>query len=142
MKKILIIALLVFTGVAFGQSKAEVDQRLVENHGDDIYRILSSRKDYYKFLMFELNSAYEIVELNDLNNPTLFSVEGVQTKSGELFSPSDLINPSSFNFMKYNFERQKDIEVLYDLGNGKVLRFKSLMQVAQEFRDSGLNTKS
>lgn len=136
------VAFLVLTGLAFGQTKEEVDHRLIENHGDDIYRILTSRKDYYKFLYFELTNAYEIVELSDLDNPQLLSVEGIQTKSGEAFDVNEVNDPATFNFIKYNFEREKHNEVYYDLGNGKVLKFKSLMDVAQAFRDSGQNNKS
>ena len=50
MKLTLITLAVLFTTLLSAQTKNEVDSRLLENHGDEIYSILEYRKDYYKFL--------------------------------------------------------------------------------------------
>ena len=57
------------------------------------------------------------------------------------FSVLDLNNLQTFNFIKYNFTRQKNSDVYYDLGNGSFLKFTALKVMWKAFDDSGLNTK-
>lgn len=142
MRKLLLLTFLVFAGISYGQTKDQVDQRLIENHGEEIYQILQYRKDYYKFLLFELDNGYEIVNVSDVVNPMLLSVDDIQTLSGESFSASMVDNATTFNFMKYNFIRQKEHNVYYDLGDGRAIKFTALKVLWQQFDDSGLNTKN
>lgn len=134
--------LLVLSGVSLAQNKDEIDSRLIENHGDEIYDILKYRKDYYKFLLWELDNAYEIMSISTLSSPTLLSIENIIDTEGNNFTSTDVDNPETLNFIKYNFVRQKEHNVYYDLGDGRAIKFTALLVMWQEFRDSGLNTKN
>ena len=142
MKKIVLSAFLIIMGASYGQTKPQADQRLVESYGEDIYQILQYRKDYYKFLLFELDNGYEIVNVSDLISPMLLSVDDIQTSSGEAFNVAVADESTSFNFMMYNFMRQKEHNVYYDLGDGRAIKFTALKVLWQQFDDSGLNTKN
>lgn len=142
MKKIFLLVFLAFSGVTMAQSKIEVDSRLIENHGDEIYQILEYRKDYYKFLLWELDNAYEIVAITSLSNPALIDISTVVDKDGNHFNVNEVDNPETLNFMKYNFVRHKEYDVYYDLGDGRAIKFTALLVMWQQFRDSGLNTKN
>jgi len=124
------------------QTKTEVDQRLIDNHGDEIYQILEYRKDYYKFLLWELDNAYEIVSISTLNNPVLNSINSIVDDNGNAFNVVNIDNPETLNFIKYNFIRQKELDIYYDLGDGRAIKFTALKVMWQQFRDSGLNTKN
>jgi len=141
MKKIMMLIFLVYAGISFGQTKEEVDQRLVENKGDEIYTILSYRKDYYKFLLWELDNAYEIVNSSSVSDQNILPISTIVDKSNNQFLISDLDNSQTFNFIKYNFIREKNNDVYYDLGNGRVLKFTGLLVLWEGFRNSGLNNK-
>jgi len=141
MKKIMMILFLASVGISFGQTKEEVDQRLVENKGEEIYNILSYRKDYYKFLLWELTNAYEIVNSSSVSDQNILSISTIIDKSNNQFLISNLDNSQTFNFIKYNFMREKDSDVYYDLGNGSILKFTGLLVLWEEFRNSGLNNK-
>ena len=141
MRKLLLFAFLVVAGISYAQTKDQVDQRLIENHGQDIYPILQYRKDYYKFLLFELDNGYEIVNISDLTSPMLLSVDNIETANGESFNISEVDESTTFNFMKFNFVRQKEHNVYYDLGDGRAIKFTALKVLWQQFDDSGLNTK-
>jgi hypothetical protein len=141
MKKLLMFTFLATAGFTHGQTKNQVDQRLVENHGQEIYQILEYRKDYYKFLLFELDNAYEIVNISDLVSPMLLSVDNIQSVTGESFNIASVDESITFNFIRYNFIRQKEQNVYYDLGNGRAIKFTALKVLWQQFDDSGLNTK-
>ncbi len=128
--------------VSYSQTKPNIDTRLIQNHGDKIYEIYTYRKDYYNFLIWELDNAYDVVEISTLDqNLTLQSIENIQNKYNIKFTPNLLENPSSFNFFEFNFQREKEQDMYYDLGNGKALKFKALKPMWQEFNASGLNTK-
>jgi len=141
MKKIMMLIFLACSGISFGQTKEEVDQRLVENKGDEIYTILSYRKDYYKFLLWELDNAYEIVSSSSVSDQNILPISTIVDKSNNQFLISDLDNSQTFNFIKYNFIREKNNDVYYDLGNGSVLKFTGLLVLWEGFRNSGLNNK-
>lgn len=142
MRKLLLFTFLVFAGISYGQTKDQVDQRLIENHGDNIYPILNYRKDYYKFLLYELDNGYEIVNISDLASPLLLSINNIQTSTGDAFNVSEVDESTTFNFMKYNFVRQKEHNVYYDLGDGRAIKFTALKVLWKQFDDSGLNTKN
>jgi len=137
----MMILFLASVGISFGQTKEEVDQRLVENKGEEIYNILSYRKDYYKFLLWELTNAYEIVNSSSVSDQNILSISTIIDKSNNQFLISNLDNSQTFNFIKYNFMREKDSDVYYDLGNGSILKFTGLLVLWEEFRNSGLNNK-
>lgn len=141
MRKLFLLIILMISSVVISQTKAEVDQRLIDNHGNDIYEILEFRKDYYKFLLWELDNAYEIVAISSLSNPALNSINNIVDSNGNAFSVINIDNPETLNFIKYNFVRQKELDVYYDLGDGRAIKFTALKVMWQQFRDSGLNTK-
>lgn len=141
MKALFIAFSFLFVGLSFSQTKADVDARLIENHGDEIYNILKYRKDYYKFLLWELDNSYEILNLSEVSGQSILPIQDIKDKNNIPFNPSVLEVISSFNFKKYNFVRLKEQDVYYDLGNGKVLKFKALKPMWQEFDATGLNTK-
>lgn len=130
-----------FAGVSFSQTKEEVDQRLVVNHGNEIYSILIHRKDYYKFLVWELDNAFEVVSSNSISSQNILPISNIVDKSDNEFSSSELDNLETFNFIKYNFNREKESDVYYDLGNGELLKFTALKIMWKAFDDSGLNNK-
>ena len=141
MKKILLFVFLAFAGISFGQTKTQVDQRLIDNQGDEIYNILTNRKDYYKFLLWELDNAYQVVSSNGINPQNVLSISSIQDTDGNIFDATKVNDATTFNFIKYNFIRQKTNDVYYDLGNGTLLKFTALKVMWQQFDDSGLNTK-
>jgi len=135
--KVFFIALsFLFVGISFSQTKDEVDARLIENQGTEIYNILQYQKDYYKFLLWELDHAYQIINKSDVLGENLLPISNIVDKNGLTFNPDEVNNPDTFNFIKYNFVRQKEVNVYYDLGNGKVLALTSLSGVWEEFRKS------
>lgn len=137
----MMLIFLAIAGTSFSQTKEQVDQRLIDNNGNEIYTIISTRKDYYKFLLWELDNAYEIVNSNSVSNQNVLSVSNITDNTNTQFSVLDLNNLQTFNFIKYNFTRQKDSDVYYDLGNGSFLKFTALKVMWKAFDDSGLNTK-
>ncbi|MGV6862411.1 MAG: hypothetical protein ACWA41_11605 [Putridiphycobacter sp.] len=141
MKTIILFLSLFFVGISFAQTKQEVDPRLIVNKGEEIYQILEYRKDYYKFLLWELDNAYEIVNVSDISNQNLIPVSNIVDKNGNAFNVAELDTPESFNFIKYNFVRQKEQDVYYDLGDGRALKFTALKVMWQQFDATGLNTK-
>jgi hypothetical protein len=141
MKFFLIAISFLFVGISFSQTKDEVDPRLIENQGTEIYNILKYRKDYYKFLLWELDNAYQVINTSDALGQNILPVSNIVDKNGVSFNPNEVNNPQTFNFIKYNFVRQKEQNVYYNLGNGKVLMFKALKSMWQEFDATGLNTK-
>jgi len=141
MKTILLLTMFMLVGSVFGQTKENVDSRLIENHGTEIYEILTYRKDYYKFLAWELEHAYEIISVGQLDNAILKSINTIQTVEGISFSTIEVDSPESFNFLKYNFERSKEHDVYYDLGDGRAIKFTALKVMWAQFDNSGLNNK-
>jgi hypothetical protein len=140
--KIFFIAFsLFFVGIGFSQTKDEVDPRLIENKGTEIYNILQYRKDYYKFLLWELDHAYKIIDKSDVLGENLLPISDIVDKNGSAFNSNEVNNPETFNFIKYNFVRQKEENVYYDLGNNKVIMFTALKVMWHQFDITGLNTK-
>jgi len=137
----MMLIFLAYAGISFSQTKEQIDQRLIENNGSEIYSILTHRKDYYKFLLWELDNGYEIVNANSVSSQNSLSISSIVDKANNSFTISDLTNLETFNFMKYNFNREKESNVYYDLGNGKFLKFTALKVMWKAFDDSGLNTK-
>jgi hypothetical protein len=137
MRKILMIVFLALNTVSYTQTKYEVDARLVDNHGEEIYNILEYRKDYYKFLLFELEYAFEVVDLSATSGLVVKNINEILG-----FQVSELENLETFNLLKYDFIRSKEYPSYYDLGNGKVLKIIPLMELWQAFRESGLNNKN
>lgn len=136
MKVFFIAMSFLFVGISFSQTKDEVDNRLIENQGTEIYNILQYQKDYYKFLLWELDNGYHIINKSDVLGENLLPISNIVDKNGLTFNPDEVNNPDTFNFIKYNFVRQKEVNVYYDLGNGKVLALTSLSGVWEEFRKS------
>jgi hypothetical protein len=141
MKKILMFVLLACTSVSYSQTKDQVDQRLIENKGSEIYTILTNRKEYYKFLVWELANGYEVVNSNTVSGQTILSISTIVDGNNVSFTTTEVNNASTFNFVKFNFVRQKNNDVYYDLGNGTLLKFKALIPMWKAFDDSGLNNK-
>jgi hypothetical protein len=141
MKKIMMLIFLAIAGTSFSQTKEQVDQRLIENNGSEIYTIMTYRKDYYKFLLWELDNAYEIVNSNSVTNQTILPIANINDGENNQFTLASLDNLQTFNFIKYNFTREKENDVYYDLGNGNLLKFTGLKVMWKAFDDSGLNTK-
>lgn len=140
MKTIILMTFLFFTGIIMSQNLTDVDQRLVDNHGDNIYRIYEKQFAYYQFLVWELDNGYEIVDKNTVQEENILTISNIKSTEGVLFHPSELLsNPKTFNFIKYNFVRQKNVKVYYDLGNDKVMVFSSLSGVWDEFRNRNNN---
>lgn len=137
----MMLVFLFYAGISFSQTKEEVDQRLIENKGDEIYSILTYRKDYYKFLLWELDNAYEVVSTSSVSGQNILSISTIVDKNNVQFSALDLANVQTFNFIKYNFNREKENDVYYDLGNGSILKFTGLRVMWKAFNDSGLNNK-
>lgn len=136
MKVFFIAMSFLFVGISFSQTKDEVDNRLIENQGTEIYNILQYQKDYYKFLLWELDNGYHIINKSDVLGENLLPISNIVDKNGLTFNPDEVNNPDTFNFIKYNFVRQKEVNAYYDLGNGKVLALTSLSGVWEEFRKS------
>jgi hypothetical protein len=132
------LAFLIFTGIAFGQSKVEVDQRLLENHGERIYVIYEKQKSYYDFLVWELNYGYSIVDMTEINpnEVSILDVDNIVNSNEEVFNIALLESPKLFNFISYNFIRLKNESAYYNLGNGQVMVFMSLTEVWNEYRKS------
>lgn len=136
MKKILLFALLAFVGVSYGQTNVNIDQRLITNHGENIYRIYEKQSSYYDFLLWELDNGYEVVELSNVEKIKVLSIDGVQNSNGDVFTINILSYPNLFNFIDYNFVREKHQDVYYDLGEGKYIRFTSLTDIWMDFSES------
>lgn len=125
------------------KGQPQVDQRLLYNHGEEIYTIYQYRKDYYKFLLYELDHGYELLDAGSVDaSKSIKSIKHIQSKGGDSFKMSELDDLSTFNFMKYNFEREKERDVYYSLKKGEILKFTALKVLWKQFDESGLNNKS
>jgi len=135
MKSTLFITILLFCTVSYGQD-INIDSRLKDNLGDRIESIYHKQNSYYNFLKWELDYGYQIIDLKPGESHTLLSISEIVSNNNVKFSSSDLENKNNFNFFKYNFIRQKNESVYYDLGNGKILKFTSLTAVWDEYKKS------
>jgi len=133
----MILIFLAYVGTSFSQTNGQIDQRLKTNHGESINRIFEKQKSYYDFLVWELNKGYEIVDMTtlDLNVVDVRSVQNISNSNGETFKLELLEMPKVFNFIDFNFKREKQTEVYYDLENGTVIMFYSLRSVWNNYKE-------
>lgn len=136
MRLVLIILAVLFTTLLSAQTKNEVDSRLLENHGDEIYSIYERQLDYYNFLVWELNHGFEIKKKSEIEGD-LLPINNIISSKGEAFKIENILtsNLKIFNFLDYNFIRKKNELVYYDLGDNKILVIKSITQVWNEFKN-------
>jgi len=136
MKRVVIVIFLMYVGVSFSQTIENVDQRLVNNHGESINRIYEKQKKYYDFLVWELNNGYKIIELSILESKKLniASASDVVDVNGDVFNIDELNTPDLFNFVEFTFEREKETDVYYDLGNGTAIMFYSVSSVWNKYK--------
>jgi len=136
MKNVVFVICLVLSSVSYSQNPDVIDVRLKYNFGERITNIHENQKTYYDFLVWELNYGFEIVEINKFENTQFLKIDDIETKSGQKFNSNLLENKKQFNFLAFNFVRQKNEPVFYDLEDGRAIKFTSLTDVWVEYRKS------
>ena len=137
-KTIGIIILLLSVNFAFSQ---KYDPRLEKNHGDTIAAIHSKSHNYYNFLLFELDNAYEIkpkaevLEKNGILKATSF-----KNSKGKSLSKQDVVK-GTFNFKEWGIVLKQDSPLLIELDDQTILYFYDKVSNNIRFAKSPLYTK-
>lgn len=137
MKLITLLCLLCFFSISKAQNQGEIDQRLFELHGEKLIQLYENNKEYYNFLLYELNNSFYIVENTQINTDfkeNYRNINSVKDKEGNPFDISLLANPDTFNFFNYSFERAQNERTVYDLGDGRLLIFYSLTEIKENYK--------
>ena len=74
--------------------------------------------------------------MDDLEKIKIIGIEGIQNSNGDVFTVNILGYPNLFNFIDYNFVREKNQDVYYDLGDGKYIKFTSLTDIWTDYSAS------
>ncbi len=136
MKLISILCISCFIGISYAQDTQSIDQRLVDTYGDDVVNLYENNQEYYSFLVYELDNSFEIIEAAELNGNSKYDLKDISLvvdKQGNKFNIDELDNLTSFNFAKYNFVRAQNDRVYYELGDGRVLVFYSLVEIKNNY---------
>lgn len=138
MLRTVLIIFISFLLFSFLFSSKNIDPRLMMNpriaiKSQDHYL---NNPDEYLFMVYELDNAYFIREMNTLNEPqkkSLKSIETIVDINGNPFDVAVLNDLTTFNFHLYNFERNENRTIAYDLQNGKILGFYSQEKLREMF---------
>ena len=141
MLRLVLILLLFASGISFSQSK--IDQRLLDNLGQEIEEIHQFRPDYYNYLVYELNNGFELIDkkkVKTLTNSTEISLSKVVNKKGEQLSLSAIKSPD-FNFKAFGLEVKLKSKTLIKIDKNNFLLIKTKLEIANEFSKSPLSHK-
>ena len=136
MKLFSILCISCFIGISYAQDTQSIDQRLVDSYGEDAVNLYENNQDYYNFLIYELDNSFEIMEATELTPNSKYDLRDISSvvdKEGKVFNIDELQDLSTFNFTSYNFVRAQNDRVYYELGDGRVLVFYSLVEIKNNY---------
>lgn len=118
------------SGYGYGQ---EIDERLLLNQPEKAQRYFKTNKFNYNYMLFELDSAYIVV-----NESTLTKDQRRMLREDLEFSPEVLksIGSSSFNYWTFGLRLQSVERQYIRLDQSRVLVLLSTREVTEAFRNS------
>ncbi len=133
-----IIFLLFSINIGFSQ---KYDARLEKNHGDTISVIFSKSHNYYNFLLFELDNAYELKSKSELTEKSgILKASSFKNSKGKALSKQDVVK-GTFNFKEWGIVLKQDAPVIIELDDQTVLYFYDKVSNNIRFAKSPLYTK-
>lgn len=135
-KNVILLLLCLLSVASMAQDQNTIDQRLVDTYGEKATKLFETNKEYYDFLVYELDNSFYIADDLEMSSETknnYFQIESVQHKDGSPFDLAVLADLSTFNIHNYNFIREADNRVIYDLGDGRYIVFYSLNEIKSNY---------
>jgi hypothetical protein len=121
----------------------EIDARLLENHGDTIYRIHKQKHNYYQYLKFEMDFAYSLKSKDEVNveqKKHALDANSFKNVQGKRIEKSDVVQ-GVFNFKAFGIQLVTDKELVIKLDNKTYLIFVSRSTLGEQFQKSPYYTK-
>lgn len=140
-KQFVLFLFLSFGVVASAQNKNEkesIDPRIIENLGEqETSHIYLNRKDYYEFLVYELNHTCEIMNAGDL--PMGQNVKHDLTFLGSISPESfaDQVKKQTLNIKKFNLPQLHEQPVYIRLYNDVIVKINATMTIKKDFLATG-----
>lgn len=133
-----IVCLLFSINIGFSQ---KYDPRLQANHGDTIAAIFSKNHNYYNFLLFEMDNAYELKSKSDVaGTGGILKATAFKNAKGKTLSRQDVVQ-GVFNFKEWGIVLQQNTPVVIELDDQTVLYFYDKVSNNIRFAKSPLYTK-
>lgn len=131
-----LIAFISLSCAAFSQE--EIDPRLLLNKGKQAQDAFKFNRNSYNYYLFELDSAYQVIKLNDLTKEE----KGMLNKN-IVFSPETIatIGTNAFNYYQLGIRPNKETRQYFKIDNEKVLVIFKISEITKAFTSSPLNTK-
>lgn len=128
--------LLLSFGYSFGQ---EIDPRIIQNKGqNEAEKIYKFNKNSYNYLVFELDSSYQVVSTKSLSKTERGLIEKNSLLTSEVIAK---IGTSAFNFQQYGIKLSSNEAKYYMISKDLVLVFKPITEITSAFTKSPLNSK-
>jgi chlorite dismutase len=134
---------ILFVFLPFLSTAQEVDNRLLQNHGDTIYRIQKQKHNYYQYLRYELDYSYVIKAKNELSSvqrQEALEANQFTNVNGEKLHISK-VQQSSFNFKEWGISLHPEKEIYIKLNTKQYLVFLPRTKVGENFQLSPYYTK-
>lgn len=118
------------SGYSFGQ---EIDQRLLLNQPEKAQRYFKTNKFNYNYMLFELDSAYVVV-----NETSLTKDQRRNLREDVEFTPEVLksVGTSSFNYWTLGLRLQSVERQYIRIDQNRILVLKSTREITEAFRNS------
>lgn len=121
--------------VSYGQ---ELDPRLLKNRGDQAQTAFKYNMNGYRYFLFELDSAYQVVSLLSLSKD-----EKKMLRKDIVFSAEQIksLGTSSFNYYDLGIRLSSKSRQYIQVDRSTVLVMLAITEVTKAFSESPLNTK-
>jgi len=131
-----VVGLLLSFNYCFGQ---EIDPRIIQNKGlQEAEKIYKYNKNSYNYLVFELDSSYQIVPKSSLAGKERSLIQKNEKLTAEVIAK---IGTSEFNFQQYGIKLSSTEASYFMISKEMVLVFKPIIEITGSFKKSPLNTK-
>jgi hypothetical protein len=134
---------ILFVFLPFLSTAQEVDNRLLQNHGDTIYRIQKHKHNYYQYLRYELDFSYAVKlkqEVSSAQKQAALDAKQFKNAKGEKLQISN-VQQSSFNFKEWGISLDPEKEICIKLNSKQYLIFLPRKKVGENFQLSPYYTK-
>ena len=132
----LVAGVLLCFNYSFGQ---EIDPRIVQNKGQsEAEKIYKYNKNSYNYLVFELDSSYQVVSTKSLTKAERNLIEKNNLLTSDVIAK---IGTPEFNYQQYGIKLSSTEAKYYMISKELVLVFKPITEITGAFTKSPLNTK-
>lgn len=132
----LVAGLLLCFNYSFGQ---EIDPRIIQNKGlSEAEKIYKYNKNSYNYLVFELDSSYQVVSTKSLTKAERGLIEKNALLTADVIAK---IGTPEFNYQQYGIKLSSNETKYYMISKELVLVFKPITEITGAFTKSPLNTK-